>query len=69
MPVACGLARKAELLTGLEGASSQPVRKIVLRGSNGVARSLPLRFRTAWRGMPRRRTSGGFTISRTKDAP
>jgi hypothetical protein len=28
-----GLASKAELLTGIEGVSSRPVRKIVLRGS------------------------------------
>ena len=27
-----GLAAKAELLTGIEGASSRPVQKIVLRG-------------------------------------
>ena len=27
-----GLAAKAELLTGIEGVSSRPVRKIVLRG-------------------------------------
>jgi len=26
-----GLASKAELLTGIEGASSRPVRRIVLR--------------------------------------
>jgi hypothetical protein len=26
-----GLAAKAELLTGIDGASSRPVRKIVLR--------------------------------------
>jgi hypothetical protein len=28
-----GLAGKAELLTGIEGVSSRPVRKIVLRDS------------------------------------
>jgi hypothetical protein len=27
-----GRAAKAELITGIEGASSRPVRKIVLRG-------------------------------------
>jgi hypothetical protein len=34
-PSGCGgLAGRAELLTGIEGASSRPVRKIVLRAGS-----------------------------------
>jgi hypothetical protein len=36
-----GLAGKAELLTGIEGVSSRPVRKIVLRVSAASAKSGP----------------------------
>jgi hypothetical protein len=39
-----GLAAKAELLTGIEGASSRPVRKIVLI-PNPMLRAAPIRQR------------------------
>jgi hypothetical protein len=39
-----GLAAKAELLTGIEGASSRPVRKIVLI-TNPMLRAPPIRQR------------------------